>query len=135
MPIIHWQERYATGIQIIDDQHRQLSQTLNELFDQMQSGATLEEISRTLDFLMAYAVNHFHTEESVMEENGYPDIPRHLEEHRSLTEKIREFRARFSSPEAPTTLELSRLVGDWMSHHIGEVDMGYAEFLKRKMKA
>jgi len=132
MPIIHWQERYATGIQIIDDQHRQLTQTINELFDLMQTSAPLEEISQNLEFLMAYAVNHFQTEESVMEENGYPDIPRHLEEHRSLTEKIREFRARFASPEPPTTLELSRLVGDWMSHHIGEVDMGYAEFLKRK---
>jgi hemerythrin-like metal-binding protein len=132
MPILHWQERYATGIQIIDDQHRQLIQTLNELFDLLQSSAPLDQISQNLECLMACAANHFQTEESVMEENGYPDISRHLEEHRILTRKIQEFRAHFSSPEPPTTLELSRLVGDWMSHHLGEVDMGYAEFLKRK---
>lgn len=135
MPIIHWQEGYATGIQIIDDQHRQLTQTINELYDLMQSGAATSEISQHLDFLMAYVVNHFQTEESVMDENGYPDLPRHLEEHRYLAEKIRVFRSRFASPEPPSTLELSRLVGEWMAHHIGEVDMGYAEFLKGKARA
>ncbi len=130
MPIIHWQDRYATGIPIIDDQHRQLCDTLNVLFDQLQSGVPVETYSKTLDFLMAYAVNHFHTEESIMAEHGYPDLSRHAEEHRELTGKIRAFRARFETPEPPTILELSRLVGDWMSHHIGEVDMGYAEFVK-----
>ena len=129
MPILHWQESYATGVQIIDDQHRQIFQTINELFDLLQSAAPLPQILDTLDFLIAYAVNHFQTEESFMSENGYPNLPEHHEEHRNLIERIHTIRARFKSPEPPTLPELSRMVNDWTSHHLGEVDMGYIRFL------
>ncbi|MBK8792320.1 MAG: hemerythrin family protein [Holophaga sp.] len=135
MPIIQWQESYATGIQIIDDQHRQLFQTINELFDLIQTDAALPQILGNLDFLLAYAVNHFQTEESFMAESGYPDLSEHHDEHRRLVERIHTIRARFSTPEPPTPLELSRMVSEWTSHHIGEVDMGYASFLKRRGEA
>lgn len=132
MPIIHWQEAYSTGIQIIDDQHRQIFETINQLFDQLQAQAPLPEIMGTLEFLSAYAVNHFQTEESFMLESGYPDISAHQQEHGGLLDRIRDTRARFQSPEPPTTLELSKLVKEWMAHHIGEVDMGYASYMKAK---
>lgn len=130
MPIIHWQESYATGIQIVDDQHRQIFQTINQLFDLLQADAPLPQIRDNLDFLIAYAVNHFQTEESFMTESGYPSLSEHIEEHRNLIARIHAIRARFATPEPPTLLELSRMVGEWTSHHIGEVDMGYVGFLK-----
>jgi len=132
MPILHWQDTFATGVQIIDDQHRQIFQTINELFDLLQSGAPLPQILDNLDFLVAYAVNHFQTEESFMAESGYPDLSEHLDEHRRLVDRIHTIRARFKSPEPPTLPELSRMVSEWTSHHIGEVDMGYVSFLRRR---
>ena len=135
MPIIHWQDSYSTGVQIIDDQHRQIFQTINELFDLLQAEAPLQPILDNVDFLIAYAVNHFQTEESFMGESGYPNLAEHREEHRHLVDRIQAIRARFTSPEPPTVLELSRMVGEWTSHHISEVDMGYASFLNRRGEA
>lgn len=130
MPIVHWQDRYETGIQVIDDQHRQLFTSINALFDALQTGASPTEIAPILDFLLAYSVSHFQTEESVMAEHGYPGLADHREDHARLISRVRDFRDRFETAEPPTTLELAHFVRAWMSHHVSEVDMGYAAFVK-----
>jgi hemerythrin len=130
MAIALWHDRYCTGIQIIDDQHRQLLDAINELHDAFQAGRPREEMTHLLDFLVSYTVSHFQTEESYMAENGYPDLAKHRDYHQVLIGRVLELKQRFLGPTPPSSVELARFMGEWLSHHINEVDMGYANYVR-----
>jgi len=74
MPLATWHERYATGIPMIDDQHKELFRAINELHDSFQEARPLEVIRPLMNFLLTYTISHFRTEESFMQEQGYPDL-------------------------------------------------------------
>ena len=38
MALIQWNDRYATGVPAIDDQHKTLFDTVNKLHDGLQAG-------------------------------------------------------------------------------------------------
>jgi len=49
MGIVDWDDMYATGIPIVDDQHKALFRTINELHEGLALGKGKQEVARTLD--------------------------------------------------------------------------------------
>lgn len=134
MPLATWHDSYATGIPIIDDQHKELFKAINGVHDAFAEGKPMAEVRPLMDFLMAYTISHFRTEESFMEEMGYPDLSRHQSEHALLLRKVQDLRGRINSEVPPNLPEVAKFIGDWLRHHIGEVDMGYSAYLKQSSR-
>src|SRR3989338_8989538 len=76
-----WNERYETGLDVVDHQHRRLVELLNELGELYSGAGTREELLRVFDELAAYTVYHFQTEEKLMAEMNISAA--HADPHRA----------------------------------------------------
>ena len=87
-PII-WNDSYLTGIERIDEQHKVLVSTLNEANARLSLKVTRELLEKITRDLLSYALYHFETEETLMQEYDYAGLSseeeaRHRQEHRSF---------------------------------------------------
>jgi hemerythrin-like metal-binding protein len=81
MDAFAWDERFVTGIEIVDRQHRHLVDIVNQVGDMLLGGDQVTEMTLQGLFkqLADYAVQHFADEEQLMKE--YRVDPRHAEVH------------------------------------------------------
>lgn len=132
MPLINWSNRYVTGIQEIDTQHKELVRIINELYDAMKQGSANDKISGILDFLTKYTIEHFQAEEKLMRGYAYPALAAHKVEHDALVKQVTEFFKKKDGSKLALTLELSKFLSDWITKHILGHDLAYVPFFKAK---
>ncbi len=133
MSLVQWSDRYATGIAEVDDQHKTLFNAVNDLHDGLMGGKGKEAIQKTLDFLVDYTVKHFSDEEKFMKQQGFPGLSAHHTEHTMLLDEVASFREQYTKNAAAVRpMEVARFLGDWLTHHIHQMDMQYAAFVKAK---
>ena len=79
-----WSDRFATGIESVDIQHKQLLELINEIGRQLSSAQEIDEpaLQALCKQLADYARFHFVEEERVMIESGVD--PRHITHHKEL---------------------------------------------------
>jgi len=129
MAFFAWVESYHTGIQRIDDQHRQLVSILNRLYESAQIGRANDVLSGLLDELIRYADTHFVLEEELMRSSGFEELEAHRREHLALRERVVAFKESFDAGNMGLALEAGKFLKEWLSHHILTVDMQYKEHL------
>jgi hemerythrin-like metal-binding protein len=75
-----WDERFETGIALVDAQHQQLVEAINQLGSELLAGGVSDDELQALFHRLAdYARHHFSDEERMMGERGVD--PRHRAEH------------------------------------------------------
>lgn len=133
MPTFEWQEFFSVGHDGIDDQHKQLFEIANELYEGLKRNEASTRLQDdALDALVAHARRHFADEEALMQAAGYPDFERHKMAHAELLGKVEEFEARKRAGETSVAAELLPfLVGEWLSHHIAFEDQQYVGYIDR----
>ena len=134
MAFIKWHPKYEVGVAIIDAQHQTLFTHVNALFDAMQAGHGKEELTRTLAFLANYTVEHFRTEEALMQRTAYPAYKHHKGIHDDLTRQVAELQAKLGQNPQMLSLPVMHFLRDWLSHHISEEDKKLAAHLNRAGK-
>lgn len=114
----------GTGVETVDDQHRQLINRINELERAVAAGAEPEAIAGALDFLAGYVVEHFGHEEAVMEKHRCPATAKNLAAHRHLLKTYTEWRADYEASGRPPAKvkELHAFLTKWLVGHICGVD-------------
>ena len=133
MALVVWNERFSTGIPSVDDQHKTLFKTVNDFHEGLVAGRAKEQLAQTLNALVDYTVKHFQTEEDFMKRHQFPGVAGHTAEHHLLLEEVGSFKAKWTdNPAAVRPMEVARFLGDWLTHHIQEMDFQYARFLKEK---
>lgn len=121
MQIVPWNPGFDTGIQVIDEQHRQLVNLLNELAEQYVHGADAQHAMHILDALVDYAGYHFETEEALWQEKFEEDgwLEGHLQAHHGFVDKILSLREDYAENHEPFALdELLSFLTSWLAHHI-----------------
>ena len=70
-----------TGNAIIDREHRELFQAVNQLLDSCGKGQGRASMEPAIQFLIGYVNQHFSHEEQLQQESGYPGMPAHKAFH------------------------------------------------------
>jgi hemerythrin-like metal-binding protein len=73
--------------------------------------------------LAKYTVEHFRTEEALMEKLNYPEMAVHKAAHEELLTKVTDLIAGVESGKVTLPLTLGRFLADWISHHIRGNDL------------
>lgn len=123
MSYIQWSNELATGIGVIDSQHKRIIHYINQLED----ARALNEpdlVREVLINLTDYTLSHFAFEESLMEDAGYEAAAIHAKTHDSFKEKINTYTERFKAGE-DVAEELSKLLKLWLIEHIANDDSSY----------
>jgi hemerythrin len=129
--IVEWNDRYAIGIQQIDDQHKVLLRLINNLYLDCfneDEGAN-KRFALAVYGLVNYIKYHFAGEEQILSRIKYPDYAAHKRQHdefiRELLEQIEEFeRLRTVSPK-----NFVRYIRDWLVTHITLIDKKYVTYI------
>jgi len=127
-----WSTRYSTGIQLIDEQHKELFSTVNQLRRSIQDGADRAIIGDLLESLLDASTRHFGTEEAFMAQYGYPDLTQHVAEHASMLTSLQELHTRFLDSHHTMALMVPTFLEGWLKHHISDGDFGFVSFLKAR---
>ena len=132
---IEWTEDLAVGVGKIDAQHRELFNQINRLLEACNQNKGREAVGKIIDFLGEYVVNHFGSEEELMEKYNYPDYKVHKADHTQFISSFTELKARFDSdgPGPHIVIMTNRVVVGWLNSHIRNVDKLLGEFLKTKL--
>lgn len=130
MKEILWKEEFKVGVSTLDRDHQKMFSAINQLYRKLSAGDSAVAISTILGELVAYTRTHFEAEEKCMEVAGYPDIKEHEEQHRELLIKVVGICGRASLSGDAVRDELCDLLDYWLSTHILEHDMGYANYFK-----
>lgn len=123
--MIKWEQSMTTGIDSVDDQHKQLIAWLNDLLAVMSQGRGRAEIQRLLDDLGGYAATHFGHEEACMLRFKCPAAEANAQAHREFIQVFGGFKAEFEREGATAYLlvrveiELMR----WLTGHIKGIDV------------
>lgn len=121
-----------TGIDAVDDQHRELFNWGNALLFPEGLVADDQDFSNGLKYMAAYVGFHFGTEEQAMESFGYDRLEAHQWQHRHFRREIRRLvdQAFQQGPSRALKHELHYLVQDWFTGHIRFADGQFAAWLK-----
>jgi hemerythrin-like metal-binding protein len=120
-----WKPEYVFGIKEIDDQHQYFVSILDRLYDGILHGAPREELGKTLETLIAYAVNHFDTEEKYFTEFNYDGAAEHIAKHQELKSKVLDFQQKFSENKVDISEDLIDFLEDWLVEHLLNLDRKY----------
>ncbi|MBL0312648.1 MAG: hemerythrin family protein [Holophagaceae bacterium] len=130
MPYFLWSPELSIGIKEIDLQHKSLIQAVNALYDAFQSEEGERDLSWIIHFLANYTVEHFATEEALMERIGYPRFNEHLRLHEELLQQVGAFLAKFNAGTAGISEDLLEFLKQWLLVHIGSEDKTLAKHVR-----
>lgn len=128
---IQWSADLSTGIGVIDKQHMQIVDYINDLSRANQKGDR-RGIQKVLDALVDYTVSHFAFEENLQEEAGYKYCKPHKRVHELFIRRIGEYCARFKAGEEVAE-ELHKTLSTWLISHIKRDDADYVGAVKATM--
>ena len=131
--LMPWGPQFATGIEQIDTQHKELVRLVNQLHRAMRQQKGAREVGGILGELANYTVFHFGFEEKLFDRYNYPDTKKHKEIHTDLVNEVSAFQTDFNAGKASVTMELMDFLKNWLKGHIMGTDKAYAPFLKAHM--
>jgi hemerythrin len=122
------QEDYGTNVRIADEQHQELFNRVNALNDAV-SQKNRSDIGIRLDSLIDYVVEHFQTEERLMEQRGYAGLDQHRQEHENLVATCADLQVKFHAKEVEIEEGTMAFIKNWLDHHIPVIDRSYGPAL------
>ena len=128
--IFPWNENFATGIEVIDFQHKQLIDLLNTLVGHLAFQAEAPALNQVLEDLKNYTVVHFATEEKIW--HAYfandPWAEWHKTAHSDFIAKVQELKAKETTVTMDQVIEeIVSFLTHWLALHIIESDKRMAK--------
>lgn len=126
-------ESLLTGNELIDTQHKEWFQKINNLIDCCERSSGRVEAIKMLDYMAKYTDFHFSAEEALQEEVSYPEISAHKAKHAEFKKAVEELHEMLEEEEGPTPAfveAVNKNVVDWLYKHIKEFDASVASFIK-----
>lgn len=128
-----WNSNFETGVGIIDEQHKELVNIINDYSNLLaNNSATLLDIDNTLEKLVDYTKFHFQEEEALMCKAGLDlrHINLHKDLHNSLVEEIISMVPKNSSDKFSARTHILDLIIHWLAYHILGIDMNMAKQMR-----
>ena len=117
MSLITWKAEYSVGNAGIDQEHRELIETINALHEDLLNAASSDSVVESLGEIYANVAAHFALEERLMREAGYEEYDSHKEDHEVLLDQITEIVDRLEMKGLYEEQALSSTLDSWFSEH------------------
>ena len=134
MAAFEWHEDLETGIGLIDEQHQQYGRFVNAFLEACTGrNVPHRRLVKAFSFLNAYAREHLGTEESLMQEYGYPGQAEHCKLHKHLCSWIEKTRQRVDSNtiDPDFLMAVNGVLVEWFQAHIQTVDKRLTAYLRQ----
>ncbi len=130
---IKWNDNiYSVGNDVIDNEHKELIQIINKLFNAFSEGKAEDIVPEIIKELSNYTQNHFKTEEDLFETHNYPDKDVHIAKHQDFINQIEIWKNKIKQGEKNIHYELMDFLKTWITEHIQKDDRSYNTYFKEK---
>lgn len=126
-----WSKDLETGNRMIDQQHKQLIQCINELMDACSQGRGRDKIIETMQFLQSYTEKHFGDEETLQQRYKYPDYVNHKKYHDTFKKTVADILTELKTkgPSVALVAKVNTSIGSWFINHIKREDTKVAKHI------
>lgn len=122
-------DELITGNKMIDSQHKELIEKINDLLSAIENDKGKEESKKMMSYLSEYVDFHFGEEEKFQEEIGYPGIDEHKAKHAEFKKTVAALTEMVTSGSMADFSNLvKKEVIDWLYYHIQGFDRSVAEY-------
>ena len=128
---MEWSEKFNLGIDVIDNQHRQILDYINAL-EKIRATGAREQIKDVFDDLIDYTQSHFSFEENLLAQVNYQFLPSHRSLPELFVKRLKAYRQRFDNGESVED-DLHRLLSKWLINHIQHDDQDYIDAVRDNM--
>jgi hemerythrin len=134
--LVPWSENYVTGIKVVDEQHMELVNLLNELYracltNEQRTDAVFKEV---MGRMVEYVRFHFSAELKILERINFPDYHEHKKQHDQLVVQILEAAKAYHEGRRYIANNFVHELKDWVLGHIGVYDQAYAIYVADQRK-
>lgn len=120
--MIRWDDKYLIGVDIVDEQHKELFRIAGQAFDLLKDEFVDDKYDRVIEIieeLKTYAVHHFETEEKYMLDIGYKKYFSHKVIHEDFIGKVSKVDLeKMDDNQEEYLLSIITFVVDWIEQHI-----------------
>ncbi len=136
-PALAFDDAFITGVDEIDDQHRNLINLTNEAAQVFAGSPPPNQVRHLVQELLSYAIYHFRTEEALMQQYGYREADdaaaeAHVQCHRDFAAKVVSVQEALQRREFVDPAALVEYLADWITHHILGTDQDLAAFIRQQ---
>ncbi len=125
-------ESLVTGNELIDGQHKELIDKINNLVSCCEENGGKLEAIKMLGYLEDYTEFHFKAEEELQEKIGYPGLAEHKQKHEEFKKAVEELNEMLMEVEGPTEAfveAVQKNVIEWLYGHIKGFDCSVATYV------
>lgn len=130
---IEWDGRLATGIGVVDLEHRMMVMLARKLDLAIAKRMPKSVVLRIFDELIALTRFHFVSEENLMREIHFPEVEPHTRVHSHLVSQLHVIAGRINDEREPPGRALDDL-WHWLIDHATHMDAKFAEFQHREQR-
>ena len=130
--LITWHNSFSVGIQLLDDQHKDLIRIINGLYnhvvgDEKEEAAYFKKI---IHDITNYVKVHFAAEEKILLATKFPGYAEHKRAHDSFILAVINNIQDFEAGKRLTLASFTHFLKDWVLSHIAVMDQHYYEYFK-----
>ena len=122
---IIWDQAFSVGVEIIDEQHKNLIKMINTIIDVSGTEDSGEIMSAVLSQMQQYATEHFRLEEKCMINCGYEGYDQHKAEHVKYKRRVAMLCVETMQQRKVVETEILEFLTSWWTKHILQSDMKY----------
>jgi hemerythrin len=131
--LVTWSPTFSVGVRLIDDQHKELLNLTNDLFNHCigNEESEREYFKKIIGKAVDYVKIHFSTEERIMLATKFSGYWDHKREHETFVLAVVEQINAFNEGRSFTLLAFTKYLKNWVLAHIAVSDKQYFEHFKK----
>jgi len=126
-----WGPDMSVGVQILDEQHQQLVDTITKLDQSITDKKENTELLSIFDRLNEYINQHFATEEKYFKEFKYSQAEEHCSAHSYFKGYINGLKLKIDQGALSVSLDLLNFLHIWLVGHVLIMDKQYVSCFKQ----
>ena len=122
MSLMQWKPEYSVGIDSMDDEHREMINLINEIYEKLESELDTDQIEQCLGDIFSTISMHFALEERLMQKSNYAEYQAHKDDHEDLLDQIRDLMDDFAGDTSSGATMLEQSLSNWFAGHFSTFD-------------
>jgi hemerythrin len=133
---LKFDETLLTGIDNLDNQHKEMCNLINKLFYAMADLSNTKDILKCLDFLEKFLINHLNEEEAIQKQHKYPKFNKHHTQHEELKSELINLKNIFEMTAVSPlfVISVNKKMLKLCTKHILTGDKEFGKFLLEKYR-
>lgn len=135
MRLFKWSTTYLIHIPELDQEHKELFLSADELHRGLLEGESPDRCRPALKNILKHASDHFSHEEDMMRAAHYSSFAWHKRQHDTARARVATLARRIRRGDRDAVLDLLQFLAPWLKDHISVADKMMAACLRNEQRA